>query len=284
MRLAGLKYGSRGLLPGSQYAPPNPQMNTPSLPQAEGITVHTGMSHYYAGLGIQQNGEVLAADNIYTNVDQILTPHEAMRMQAAQIRERDGITIDLPRLQDCVDAYIAYYKYDGWIVMGVETIVSNVVIDPIRRDADGNPRKYLYTARVDLIMSSGEARESDRRVFFADHKTGQASKTTTLGYSASGQIHGLRWLGSQAIGESFGGVLLNMISRDPPFRFSRPSMDPAPALVTRFPQTIIDAERRIADAESSGALPKDWTPVANETVCVGRYGLCPAWEKKLCQW
>lgn len=307
LRLAGLKYGSRGVPDGrfegiiAPATPPVSEINQPSLAQAEGIVLHLGLAHHYALIGIEQNGEVLASDAVYTSLDQLMDPVSAMKVSAEGLRKTSGFSVDVERLSDCLAAYKEFYRYDEWRILAVESIISARVEDPGRSDAERDeagkvvmpinsvPRSYLYTARADAIWQSNEFREHERRIYVVDHKghSGQSvgpMSPTVMGYSASGQIHGLGWLGRQVFGDTFGGVLLNMVGRNPPFKFSRPPLDSAKALIERFPQTIIDAERRLADAEASPRLPKDWTPAANDTVCVGRYGVCPAWEKKLCQW
>lgn len=314
-RLYGLKYGSKGVrsgIPGvtNPPQPPRPEMSTTSKAQGEGIVIHTGLAHYYALRGIEQSGEVYAADEIYIDARMILDPHAAMQASAAGIEERSGLRIEVDRLSECLEAYKVAYSNDAWKVEAVECVVRAEVVDEGRmRDGewvdagweDGlpvgefvpypngpRPARYLYTARVDLMWSSVEHRESDRRTYIVDHKGAAgaigAGSSTVRGYATSGQIHGLRWLGQRVFGAQFGGVMLNMIGREPPFRFGRPPLESATAMTARFERTIIEAERRIAEAEMSGLPARDWTPAANETVCVGRYGVCPAWEKKLCQW
>ena len=273
---------------GYKYACNPPRFRSPSDAMAEGIVIHTGLAHYYARLGVEQHGEVLAAGHVYTNTDQMLDPHAAMKLQAGNLRANHNIAVDVSRLTDCLDAYCAHYAHDAFEVLAVEEVVSRTIVDETRVDVDGNPQRYLYSGRADVILRSDAMRESDKRTFVVDHKGfggAGATRATVVGYSMSGQLHGWAWLGSAVFGAQYGGIILNLVGRDPPFKFKRPPLDPAPALVRRFAQTVIDGEHRILDALASGMPPDDWTPTANEQVCSGRYGVCDAIRHEpVCPW
>ena len=97
-----------------------------------------------------------------------------------------------------------------------------------------------------------------------------------------GQFLNYRWIGAMAYGERFGGVVLNMVQTGDAFKFERPSLEPAPAMFTRFPRVIEDAERRIAELEDEGRLPGEWPASPAELVCQTRYGECP--YANACRW
>jgi hypothetical protein len=53
-------------------------------------------------------------------------------------------------------------------------------------------------------------------------------------------------------------------------------------MLSDFPQTVIDAEERIAALDASGRPFDKWPKAMNEMTCFGRYGACKHIEK--CKW
>jgi hypothetical protein len=137
---------------------------------------------------------------------------------------------------------------------------------------------YLYTCRADFV-----AETPDGRIFIADTKsTSRIEPKQAKFYSLSGQIIGLRWFGTLAYGERFAGVVLNLVQREPPFRFARPPLDPAPALLRDFPQSVIDGEEHVEWLAAKGRPFDRWPTITTEEGCYGRYGRCRAADS--CLW
>lgn len=250
-----------------------------SLPQSEGTILHAGAAHWYARHGADQPGGCTAVGHHYTSSSQLLTPHEAM-LAVADIEHREsGWTFDMPRLNDCMQAYMEYWTGDlGFRILHVEDVYTLNVEDPVRKDAEGRPRVYTYTGRADLVY------EANGFVRIVDHKgTGRITKSAVTAYSISAQFIGWQHVGAQVYGPRWGGMTLNLIQREPPFKFERPPLKPAPALISRFPQIVIDAQRRIDDLEAEGRPASEYPPMLHENGCIGRYaGGCDAMQA--CMW
>jgi hypothetical protein len=254
----GLKY-ERGLF------------NEPSPGRAHGSVMHAGQCHAYARLGAKQGGINLDNHGWVTDPSLILDPHEAMRLEAEEIWKTGRVRVDLPMLNDCLDAYWDHYpaEREGRVLF-VEALFSAEIIGP-------EGRIYPYTARADLgIEVGGKPVIEDFKVHFKVEAKHQKA------YAISGQFVGLRWLGGKVYGNRFGGMRLNLIQRTQPFRFERTFVETAPALLARFPQSIVDAGERLRAVKLDGRPPEEYTPVMSETGCYSRYGACPAME--VCKW
>ena len=89
-------------------------------------------------------------------------------------------------------------------------------------------------------------------------------------------------MGYQLYGSRFAGIILNQIQHVEPYKFVRQPLPPAPNLLKRFPQIVIDAEQLIEGCKKSGRSPREWPMAANELTCFSRYGACPYLER--CTW
>ena len=80
-------------------------------------------------------------------------------------------------------------------------------------------------------------------------------------------------------GMVFGGVALNLIQTQDPWRVARPSVPATPHRDAHFAQMLWRAEHSLARLDLDEDL-WNWPKAQSETVCVGRYGACAA--IKLC--
>lgn len=233
----------------------------PSDPLVKGSLVHVGLAHHYARKRALDSGG---------DPNQYYTPIEAMELVSAK-PEWKGL--GHKHLADCVaavTAYQAYYGVEKFKVLHVEEQFEALI-----------KGKYKFTARFDLVVE-----EPDGKVYVWDSKTSyKISSTTVERYTLSGQFLSMATFGHTLWQKNFGGVRINFVGMIPDksgkYNFVRVTPDPAPAMLRRFPQIIEDAELGIRKLEASLRPFTEWPVVANEQVCMGPYGKCPAWD--MCQ-
>lgn len=246
-------------------------VNAERMPLVRGSLGHVGLAHHYARMRAAQRGE---------NPDSYYDVEEAMELVAPTFGDM-GPDI-LPVARGAVRFYCQKYATEQVKVLDVEREVEAQV----RWNGRG---PYLFTQRIDLAYEG-----ADGRVWIEDHKfVAQMRAKVPKRYTLSGQFQGLQWFGRAIYGERFGGVRVNIIqvpNKDPVFgtdaRVERIRLEPAPAMLERFPQLVCDAEEGIArlteEIESGRRSPYQAPAAAQEQVCQGPYGLCDAFEA--CRW
>ena len=226
----------------------------PSPPLATGSLIHVGLAHHYARMQARQQGR---------DPDAYYEPTDAVA--ALVTAKGEGWAPFMATAQHAVEAYIAQYLSEKRTILHVEEV--------FEADFGGN----LLTARVDLVFEDARG-----KVWFEDHKTtGRIDAKQPLFYAVSGQVLAYRWIGQAVYGERFGGVSLNMVQTDGT-KFARPGLDPAPALMARFPRVVVETEARIAALDAEGRACEDWPRSPTELVCYHRYGACDFIER--CKW
>jgi len=171
----------------------------------------------------------------------------------------------LPVAAKVVRAYAEHFGREKWKIIGVE------------KEEETRFGQYLYTARVDL-----EYEDRAGKIWFMDHKLVSKLEAKVLNrYTLSGQILGLMHLGSRKYGDQFGGVQLNLLGVNP-ISFIRHVPDPAPWLLERFPELVIQAEEAISRTEELLRQNLVVPASPSEFTCYNSYGRCPAFE--LCRW
>ena len=178
-------------------------------------------------------------------------------------------------------------------VPSLQEILANV--EPAGIGAEGDAPKiegdiWWVPVSTNLFMGQRECYDIEvprHHTFVANgvvthNTTGRIDVKHPKFYTMSGQLINYRWLGTMAFGEKFGGVLLNMVQTQGGRKFQRPPLEPAPALFNKFPQTIEDAERRIAQLEDEDRAVSAWPAATNELTCFHRYGACSHLER--CKW
>ena len=276
-----------------------------SAAQAGGSLVHAGLAQHYARVGAAQKGGIIVAGEHVTDPERLGTIAEAIGREAAArgVEPDADLVVDS---RECVEQYAAHYRYDdrALTILHVEEVFSARfpctphavtvlasqahVLNPagvvVARAGEGPAAtvtvqftEYLWTTRIDLAFGSGG------KVVICDHKTTARIETKHPRiYALTSQMAGLRWLGNHVYGARFGGVLLNMVQRETPRKFTRPTMDAAPSLARDFPQHVADVEARI-EANAVQARPfAAWPTASNEHACYSRYGRCSAADT--CLW
>jgi len=144
---------------------------------------------------------------------------------------------------------------------------------------DDHDKAIVLTRRLDMVTS-----DRSNRVYIWDHKHQAMVKlgTSVIGYSIDGGFSAFRIMGKQMYGKNFGGLALNLIQTQEPWRVARPTVPPTPHRDGHFAQMLWRAEHQMArlDLECPGFW--DWPKAQSETTCVGRYGKCAA--LKLCSY
>jgi len=229
----------------------------PAAPLVRGTLGHVALAHLYARLQCVQEGR---------DPREYLPAHEAIQRVAERFGELGAG--QLPIVARAVRAYLERYAADTprYRVLGVERLLETDFLG------------YRYTARVDL-----EFEDAAGRVWLTDHKfVAKIEGKAFRRYIMSGQFLGLAHLGSREWGSRFGGVLLNLVGCGDPVGFAREPIDPAPWMLARFPEIVVQAEERIAELEAriADGLPAPASP--SEFTCWTPYGPCPAFEA--CRW
>jgi len=152
------------------------------------------------------------------------------------------------------------------------------------------------TRRIDLVVGDGA-----KRAWVWDHKNQAFVKTgsSTDAYSVDGGFAAFRVMGQQIWDGNegrhhFGGLRLNLIQTQAPWRVARPHVPPTPHLIqTQAPWRVARphvpptphrdghyaallwrAEHEIARLDVEGLNPWQYPKMMNESQCMGRYGAC----------
>ena len=220
-----------------------------------------GLAHHYARKKATLTGQ---------DPDKYFEPLEAVSRSAMANGGEEPMFLEYAALaREVVSDYIAHWQFETWEPLYVEQQFRSHVTDD-----EGN--RHLYTQRADLIIRD----PATGKIYVVDHKTtGRITTKTVRRYTLSGQFLGFQVLGKKAFGDSFGGLILNMIQlpgKDPT-TFKRPSMDPAPYGLRTLKQTLLHAEGTIKRYQHLKD-PLDWPGVHHETACWTPYGMCPFHE------
>ena len=148
------------------------------------------------------------------------------------------------------------------------------VILPTPLNCPGHPDSgaaLTLTRRLDMVT-----KERSGRTFIWDHKHQarvQANKSVD-GYAIDGGFAAFRIMGKQMYGRDFGGLGLNLIQTQSPWRVARPMVPATPHRDNHFAQMIWQNEHRLARLEVDSPTFWDWPKVQHETSRIGRYGAC----------
>mgnify|MGYP003112350254 CR=1 FL=1 len=135
-----------------------------------------------------------------------------------------------------------------------------------------NGKAILLTRRLDMV-----SKERGGRTFIWDHKhQARVSLGRSVdGYAIDGGFAAFRIMGKQMYGSNFGGLMLNLIQTQSPWRIARPVVPNTPHRDHHFAAMLWREEHRLAQLEIENPTFWDWPKVQHETTCIGRYGACP---------
>ena len=232
----------------------NCRIYTESAALIKGTLMHLILAHYYSHQKAKQEG---------TTCD-LAAPHIAVELSA--IQHGPNWEQHIETVQDCFDEYLSHWRDDSFKVVAVEQLAYVKI------------QGHLLTGRFDLVVE-----DSEGSIWIIDHKTtSRLSSSQRKYYGVSGQLIGYQYIGREIFGDKFAGLLLNQIQHKPPRKFARVPLPPAPNLMQRFPQIVVDAEERIAHLQATRPDKTNWPMVANELGCFSRYGACKFLDT--CRW
>jgi hypothetical protein len=138
---------------------------------------------------------------------------------------------------------------------------------------EDHDKAIVLTRRLDMVTM-----DRSNRVFIWDHKHQAMVKlgTSVSGYAIDGGFAAFRIMGKQMWPNNFGGVALNLIQTQEPWRVARPSVPATPHRDAHFAQMLWRAEHQMARLDLECPDFWDWPKAQSETSCVGRYGKCAA--------
>jgi hypothetical protein len=148
------------------------------------------------------------------------------------------------------------------------------IINPSPLNCPGHPDSgsaVVLTRRLDMTT-----KDRAGRIFIWDHKHQARVEPgrSVDAYAIDGGFAAFRIMGKQMYGRDFGGVMLNLIQTQAPWRVARPMVPATPHRDRHFADMLWRAEHALArlDIESPGYW--DWPKMQSESTCVGRYGAC----------
>lgn len=250
-------------------APPEKRLSSKRRPFVRGGLAHVGAAHHYMRMMQRQQGK---------DPDEYYTPAEAIELRAATLlldHPQQMVDHEKRTALAMLDAYAKYepVEMDSMEILAVEQVVYFELTHPF------TGMKRWYTQRIDLLYRE----KATAKKIILDHKSTASHNVNTFsGFAPSLQMQGFRWWGPQLFGGEYGGVKVNVLGAEPPYKVERRSLPGAPMLVRRFPTTVLDAETAIERLIAEGRPYDQWPPASNELVCVHRYGRCEAWEP--CLW
>jgi hypothetical protein len=130
----------------------------------------------------------------------------------------------------------------------------------------------VLTRRLDMVTQ-----DRSGRIHIWDHKHQARVETNRSldAYAIDGGFCAFRIMGRQLYGGAFGGLSLNLIQTQAPWKVARPTVPATPHRDAHFAHMLWRAEHELARLDLDADL-WHWPKAQSETVCVGRYGACSA--------
>lgn len=227
-----------------------------SRPLVSGTLIHLALAHHYKRLQCRQQG---------TDPDVWKHPEHAVVALAEKNAAQTKLWGEVfPNIAAAYYQYRQNWSAEKWKVLEVE--------EEMR--ARLGPEKFLYTQRPDLVVE-----DEHERVWIVDHKsTYRIGSKTLRQHILDGQFLGYQMFGRAKYGERFAGVIVNRIKLTSPYDFDRRALEPAPAALKNFTETVINAERLIQKYGKDNKI-SDFPMALNNQTCFGKYGQCSAFEQ-----
>ena len=246
-------------------APPEMQPKKRRAALNRGSLTHLGAAHAYTRAKTVEEGG---------DPEQFYTAEEAIGIKAGQLMANEPPPLIEVERNTALSVLKAYERQvaldlDRYRIVEVEKIVWFQV------------NGVWYTQRLDLLLED----RATGLYYITDHKSSaHPTENTFSGFAPTLQMQGYRWWGPQMFKDRFGGLFVNVLgiekNADGTQRntVDRRLIEPAPKLVARFPQTLMDIEREIAFYAAENRPYDLYPPVSDEVVCMHRYGKCEAWD------
>ena len=266
----------------------------PTSALTRGSMGHVTQAHQHAIWGAQQGG--VWVDNVYhTDPSVFMSPEDAVVAWC----ELHGGHEHLDRMIETFRRYMSQYPEPPGRVVAVEYPVTAtlgtvrdewglwthdeayvahktqtpITVTPL--NMPGHPdhdKPVSMTRRLDLVVE-----DRQRKTWIWDHKNQarvQPNRSVDA-YAIDGGFAAFRIMGKQ-MWSNFGGLRLNLIQTQSPWRVARPTVPPTPSRDRHFAQMLWRAEHQLAAYDLEKLNHWEWPKAMHETTCYGRYGNCAA--------
>tara|TARA_R110002020_G_scaffold225717_8_gene435852 strand:+ start:5746 stop:6603 length:858 start_codon:yes stop_codon:yes gene_type:complete len=267
---------------------------------------HVMQAHLHAIWGAQQGG-CWAGDEWIDDPDSLLSPEDAVVAWC----DLYGGHEYLDRLLETYRRYVAKHPEPPGRILGVEFEIFGVLgwrikgdekswglwaLDPQSKVPDlHKPHDELVGAHGTTVVPTpldcpghkdhGNPVYISRRIDLAIHSRGQSwiwdhkhqarvqPGRSIDAYAIDGGFSAFRILGKQLYPD-FGGLILNLIQTQDPWKVARPSVPPTPHRDNHMGALLWRAEHDLARLDQEKLNHWEWPKSMNEVSCYGRYGPC----------
>ena len=258
----------------------------PASALTRGSIGHILQAHQHAIWGAQQGGCWVDEDWV-TDASQLLDPEDAAHAYC----DKEGQGHEhLDRMIECYRRYMARFPEPPGRIWGVECPVTATLgnkngqwglwvqtdeteIEPTPLDCPGHPdhgNPLTLTRRLDLAIVD---RAGKHWIWDHKHQARVVASRSVDAYAIDGGFAAFRIMGKQIWGRDFGGVALNLIETQAPWKVARPTVPSTPHRDTHFAEMLWQAEHSLARLDLRGDH-WSWPKAQHETTCYGRYGAC----------
>ena len=242
---------------------------------ALGILVHVYMAHYYADMGARQPGGFTFRGEHVQGENQFMLPAKAVKQEADNIG-RNVLKELAYSNEDLVEKAILAgrihrreFQFEKIKVLAVEEPGEGW----IRSEVTGN--RYKYNPRLDLEF------ELNKRAWLLDFKTTSSPKgNPEQQWALDLQFLGMHKLGRKKYGDRFAGVLVNQIEFvGDDVNVYRVQPEYSPSALEDWAMSLAFRQDQI-QALKARKVPGDrWPKALKQTICIGKYGKCPFYER-----
>jgi len=155
------------------------------------------------------------------------------------------------------------------------TIIPTHLDSPGHRD---HGKVITMTRRLDMAIKD---RVGQTWIWDHKHQANVSPGRSVDAYAIDGGFAAFRIMGDQLYG-NFGGLMLNLIQTQEPWRVARPCVPRTPHRDGHFAELLWRAEHQIARLDLEQPDLWRWPKAMHEVACYGRYGPCSG--LKLCQY
>lgn len=260
--------------------------STTTLALIRGSLWHVAIAHRNRRIQAMQQGE--DPERWYEPLVAV-----ALAAGATPADERPAWTAEVELISETFRKYNGRYAFDlapetDRRVIGVETVCEGWFSDPWGRvNADGTPRRYRWTQRLDCVIFT----RGYRRVEDAKTTGSPITARVVQREAADPQFHGIAWLGRGWWQDTYAGAVLDLCSWATPRgksasatdkQFDRPPAPEMPWMVATLPRDVVEIRDWIERLRQEQRDPWHWPRTGrSRSGCDSQFGICPFW--RLCR-
>lgn len=256
----------------------------PASALTRGSMGHVIQAHQHAIWGAEQGG-VLVDEEYHTDPSVFLPPEEAL----AAWCDTNGGHEHFDRMLETFRRYMSNYPEPPGRVVAVEApIVATLghcdgrwglwvegerTIEPTPLNCPGHPdhdKPIQLTRRIDMSVQDRSGRVA---IWDHKHQANVQPNRSVDAYAIDGGFGAFRIMGRQLY-QNFGGIILNLIQTQAPWKVARPAVPPTPHRDSHFADMLWRAEHQLARLDMEEKDLWRWPKAMSETACYGRYGAC----------